>query len=33
MVITVSTTPAEDMELTPDDVIYMINTMITPLPR
>ena len=33
MVITVSTTPTEDMELLPDDVIYMINTVITPLPR
>ena len=33
MVITVSTTPTEDMELSPDDVIYMINTTITPLPH
>jgi hypothetical protein len=29
MVITVSTTPTQDMELSADDVIYMINTLIT----
>jgi hypothetical protein len=29
MVITVGTTPTQDMELSADDVIYMINTLIT----
>jgi hypothetical protein len=29
MVITVSTTRTQDMELSADDVIYMINTLIT----
>jgi hypothetical protein len=29
MVITVSTTPTHDIELSADDVIYMINTLIT----
>jgi CubicO group peptidase (beta-lactamase class C family) len=33
MVITVSTTPTEEMELSADDIIYMINSVITPLPR
>jgi hypothetical protein len=33
MVITVSTTPTEGTELTADDVIAMINTVITPVPR
>ena len=32
-VITVSTTPTEGVELVPDDVIYMINTAITPVLR
>jgi CubicO group peptidase (beta-lactamase class C family) len=32
-VIAVSTTPTEGVELIPDDVIYMINTAITPVPR
>jgi hypothetical protein len=29
MVITVGTTPTQDMELSADDVIYRINTLIT----
>jgi hypothetical protein len=33
MVISLGTTPPRDVELLADDVIYMINTMITPLPR
>ena len=33
MVITVSTTPTKEMELSARDVIYMINSVITPLPR
>ena len=33
MVITVSTTPTEGIELNADDVINMINTVITPAPR
>jgi hypothetical protein len=32
-VITVSATPTEDMSLSADDLIYLINTMITSLPR
>jgi hypothetical protein len=33
MVIAVSTTPTEGVELIADDVIYMINTVITPVLR
>jgi hypothetical protein len=33
MVITVSTTPTENTELITDDVIAMIDTVITPVPR
>jgi hypothetical protein len=29
MVVTVGTTPTQDMELSADDVIYRINTLIT----
>jgi hypothetical protein len=32
-VITVSATPTEGIELTADDVIAMINTVIIPVPR
>jgi hypothetical protein len=33
MVITVSTTPTKNTELVADDLIAMINTVITPVPR
>lgn len=33
MIITVSTTPTEGVELTADDVVYLVNTVITPQPR
>jgi hypothetical protein len=33
MVITVSTTPTEGIELVADDAMAMINAVITPVPR
>ena len=32
-IVTVSSTPLEGVEFKPDDVLYMINTVITPVAR